>query len=301
MGVDGVATGTFEFRIVRPDGATRVIYRENGLIFDENGKPTRLYGSYQDVTEQRSAETRERELERKLMHSQKLEALGTLAGGIAHDLNNTLTPIMALSKITARRLEPGSVLHANLETIFVASEQARDLVKRVLAFSRQDKIDKQPTDLGEVVTEALKLLRATIPTSIQIDARIDDVSPVLADRSQIHQVVTNLVSNAAQAIGDRMGTIAVTIEAISDGGQHEAIRLGVSDTGRGMDQGTRDRIFEPFFTTKEVGQGTGLGLSIVASIVADHGARVEVASEPGQGSRFDIYFPPLDESAAAAA
>ncbi len=301
LGLDGVATGTFEFRIIRPDGATRVIYRENGMIFDENGKPTRLFGSYQDVTEQRSAETRERDLERKLMHSQKLEALGTLAGGIAHDLNNTLTPIMALSKITARRLEPGSLLQNNLETIFAASEQARDLVQRVLAFSRQDKIDKKPTDLGEVVTEVLKLLRATVPSSIQIDARIDDAAPVLADRSQLHQVITNLVSNAAQAIGDDMGTIMVTIDTIAASTARETIRLSVTDTGRGMDPGTRDRIFEPFFTTKEVGQGTGLGLSIVASILADHGARVEVTSERGQGSRFDIYFPPLDAKAAAAA
>ncbi len=300
-GVEGIESGSLEFRIIRPDGAERVIRRENGLIFDENRKPIRIYGSYQDITEQRAAEEHARELQRKLMHSQKLEALGTLAGGIAHDLNNTLTPIMALSKIMARRHDPDSKDRSYLEMIFAASEQARDLVKRVLAFSRQEKIDKRPANLAGIVGDALKLLRATIPTSIRLDIQISEVPSIFADASQIHQIVTNLVSNAAQAIGNRLGVITVRLESIVGAGTRGEIRLSVIDTGEGMDETTRQRIFEPFYTTKQVGQGTGLGLSIVDGIVVDHGGRIAVESEPGQGTRFDLYFPLSSEDATAAA
>jgi signal transduction histidine kinase len=226
--------------------------------------------------------------------------LGTLAGGIAHDLNNSLTPIMALSKVTARRLEPGHPLRENLETIFSASEQARDLVKRVLAFSRRDPIDKKTTSLRDSVSDALKLLRATIPTSIRLDAQINEVPAILADASQIHQIITNLVTNAAQAIGNNLGVITVALDLVSGPAPRRTIRLSVIDTGQGMDHATRRRIFEPFFTTKQVGQGTGLGLSIIEGIVADHGGSIGVESEPGKGTRFDIYFPLPDAAASAA-
>ncbi len=298
---EGIARGMLEFRIIRPDGSERIIRSEIGFVRDENQKPVRLYGSYQDITEERAAEERERELERKLLHSQKLEALGTLAGGMAHDLNNTLTPIMALSKVTAKELPAGSVLRENLDVIFAASQQARDLVKRVLAFSRRDKITKEPANLRDIVESVLKLLRATIPTSIQLDTRIGDVPTILADASQIQQVVTNLVTNAAQAIVSAMGVITVTLEFVSGSAQHGAIRLSVADTGVGMDEVTQRRIFEPFFTTKQVGVGTGLGLSMIEGIVAEHGGRIEVASEVGKGARFDVYFPLPDAGASAAA
>lgn len=292
---------SIEYRIIRSDGAERIVHRESAVVFDGEKRPIRRYGTLQDITELRLAERRERELERQLLHSQKLEALGTLAGGIAHDLNNTLTPIMALSKMTAQRLEPGSMEQSNLDMIFAASEQARDLVKRVLAFSRRDKIDKTQADLREIVSDALQLLRATIPSSIQLETRIGEVPLILADTSQIHQVVTNLVTNAAQAIGNRIGAIMVTLDVALGSEPEGAIRLSVTDTGDGMDEATRTRIFEPFFTTKEVGQGTGLGLSIIAGIVSDHGGRIEVESAPGKGSRFDIYFPLQDAQASAAA
>lgn len=289
----GTPTGTLEFRIIRPDGVERRIRRETGTVFDEEMRPIRFYGSYQDITERRLAEARERELERQLLHSQKLEALGTLAGGIAHDLNNTLVPIMALSKVTARRLEPGSVLRANLETIFEASERARDLVKRVVSFSRRDPLERRNTDIAATVNEALKLLRATIPSSICLETRITAVPLIAADGSQIHQVVTNLLSNAAQAIGAEIGKITVTLDLVSNASGQTDIRLAVSDTGVGMDEMTQQRIFEPFFTTKTVGQGTGLGLSIVHGIVTGHGGRIEVESAPGKGTRFELYFPVL--------
>ena len=288
--ISGQPLTSIEYRILRPDGEERVVQRESDMLFDEQGRPVRRSGTLQDITERRVAERRERELERKLLHSQKLEALGTLAGGIAHDLNNTLVPLMALSKVAARELASGNPLRAKLDTIFAASEQARDLVKRVLAFSRRDQIEKRPANLQAIVTEALALMRATLPTSIVLDARIGRVPVIDADASQIHQVVTNLVTNAAQAIGPGLGTITVTLALIPERADRGTIHLSVADTGAGMDEATRQRIFEPFFTTKHVGQGTGLGLSIVESIVTDHGGRIELTSAPGKGARFDIYF-----------
>jgi PAS domain S-box-containing protein len=299
--LNGEPTMPIEYRIIRPSGEERIVRRESAVAFDEAQRPVGRFGTLQDITELRLAERRERELERHLLHSQKLEALGTLAGGIAHDLNNSLTPIMALSKIAARRLEPGDALRANLETIFAASEQARDLVKRVLAFSRRDKIDKKPVNLGQIVDDALKLLRATIPTSIQLCTKLEEVPSILADASQIHQIITNLVSNAAQAIGSNIGVITVALDLVHEPASRGAIRLSVSDTGEGMDEATRRRIFEPFFTTKEVGSGTGLGLSIIDGIVADHGGRIEVETGPGKGTRFDVYFPLADAQASEAA
>jgi PAS domain S-box-containing protein len=289
--INGTPSQPLEYRIVRPDGVERIVRRESAVVFDDEKRPVRLHGTLQDITEQRLAERRERELERQLLHSQKLEALGTLAGGIAHDLNNTLVPIMALSKLSARRFEAGSLVRANLETIYEASERARDLVKRVVAFSRKDESEKRDTDIAEIVDEALKLLRATIPSSITLETQIAKVPPIPADASQIHQIVTNLVSNASQAIGGDIGTIGVTLDLRSETPDRGEICLSVSDTGMGMDQATQQRIFEPFFTTKPVGQGTGLGLSIVHGIVAGHGGRIEVTSAPGAGTRIDLYFP----------
>ena len=271
------------------------------MVFDKDTRCLRRYGTLQDITALRLAEQRERDLERKLLHSQKLEALRTLAGGIAHDLNNTLTPIMALSKLSARRLARTEELRGNLEMIFAASEQARDLVRRVLSFSRRDKVEKLLVGPSAIANNSLLLMRATIPSSIHLVSRIDEVPSILADPSQIHQVVTNLVTNAAQAIDVQSGTITVLLEQAGSGKRGEEIHLSVIDTGKGMDEGTRRRIFEPFFTTKEVGQGTGLGLSIIDGIVSSHGGRIEVTSEPGKGTRFDVYFPIATAETSAAA
>jgi PAS domain S-box-containing protein len=289
--LEGKATPPLEYRIMRADGTQRVVRRETGVVVDEETQGLRRYGTLQDITALRLAEQRERDLERKLLHSQKLEALGTLAGGIAHDLNNSLTPIMALSKLTARRLHHDENLRQNLETIFTASEQARDLVRRVLSFSRREKIEKVIVSPGTIIADALTLLRATVPSSIKLTSQIDDVPAIFADPPQIHQVVTNLVTNAVQAIDSKSGRIAVILERARDRKSNGEIRLSVVDTGKGMDDGTRQRIFEPFFTTKEVGQGTGLGLSIIDGIVSSHGGHIEVTSEPGKGTRFDVYFP----------
>jgi signal transduction histidine kinase len=247
---------------------------------DEIGRMTAALHTFRDSAVVAEQATLERQ------HSQKLEALGTLAGGIAHDLNNTLVPVMALTTMTARRLPEGSRERANLDTVAQAAVRARDLVKQILAFSRKEKIEKQKLDLAEIAREALKMMRASVPSTTQIIAEIGPVAPVIGDPGQLHQVLVNLIANAAHAIGGKMGWITVGIEI-----QRETILLYVEDTGQGMDEATKQRIFDPFFTTKPVGEGTGLGLSVVHGIVAEHGGRIEVKSRLGEGSRFEIVFP----------
>jgi two-component system, cell cycle sensor histidine kinase and response regulator CckA len=240
-----------------------------------------------DVTEQRRKEAAR-------WRSQKLEALGTLAGGIAHDLNNALVPVMTLAKVTAHRLPEGGRERNNLTIIAGAGERARDLVKQILAFSREERANKTEVDLAAVLREGMHILRAGIATTIAITLDIRAEAWVLADVGQLHQVVVNLVTNAAQAIGSAIGTIGIALyrgERPGDSGPQETVCLAVTDTGCGMDEATMSRIFEPFFTTKKVGEGTGLGLSVVHGIVTHHGGHIEVRSAPGRGTTFTVHLP----------
>ena len=270
----------------------RHLYRENELILDEAGHALFVAGTIQDVTESRVAQMRERELERQLMHSQKLEALGTLAGGVAHDLNNTLVPILALSKLTLDELTESSPARSDIEIIIRASERARDLVKQILAFSRRQDFAREEVDFAAVTREALQMLRASLPATIQLDEQIEAVPPLFGDAGELHQVVVNLVTNASQAIGGDMGKMTVRLNASPQHGKAEpVICLSIADTGCGIDEATIDRIFEPFFTTKGVGDGTGLGLSVVHGIVTRHRGRIAVRSKPGEGSEFTLSLP----------
>jgi PAS domain S-box-containing protein len=294
--VQGICPAPFDHRIVRRDGSLRIVRRETELLRDETGTVVSLAGTTHDVTEQRAAQKRQSELERQVLHSQKLDALGTLAGGIAHDLNNTLVPVLGLAKLTMGRMTEGSRERANIAVILKAGERARDLVRQILAFSRKDAPTRQPVDLAALSRESLKMLRATLPATVEIEESIDDVPQILADPAQLHQIVINLVVNAAQAIGDKMGKIVFQLAVAPSGALGTAVpatHLSVSDTGCGMDEATRQRIFEPFFTTKAVGEGTGLGLSVVHGIIAGHGGRITVASTLGEGTRFDILLPAI--------
>jgi PAS domain S-box-containing protein len=253
-----------------------------------------------DVTERVQAEQARLKLEARLLQAQKMEALGTLAGGIAHDFNNILTAIAG--NVELARLDAGadSPLQRNLAETAKAAQRATDLVRQILTFSRRQPLERVVVNLRELALEAVKLLRSTLPAGIELVTTLAPDSPnVLADRTQLHQVLMNLVVNAAQAIGRRPGRIEISLAGatLSDDATVAALapgryaRLGVTDNGPGIDAATRQRIFDPFFTTKPVGEGTGLGLAVVDGIVKRLGGAITVYSEPGRGCVFQLYLP----------
>jgi PAS domain S-box-containing protein len=255
-----------------------------------------------DVTEKKLAERQQKQLEEQLRQTQKLEALGTLAGGIAHDFNNILGAIISFSEL-ARMDNPDNVeLQENLGEVLKASNRATHLVRQILSFSRRQKHERKILQLAGVVQEALKLLRATLPATIDIRQSIDDDLPaVLANPTQIHQVLMNLATNSAHAMKERQGRLHVALNRLyldetdprpqAELAAGDYVRLAVSDTGSGMDEATLKRVFEPFFTTKGPGEGTGLGLSVVHGIIKEHDGVIGVESEPGRGTTFTIYLP----------
>ncbi|MEZ4387091.1 MAG: ATP-binding protein [Candidatus Krumholzibacteriia bacterium] len=236
--------------------------------------------------------TRRKRLEASLRQAQKMEAIGTLAGGIAHDFNNILSAIMGYNELA--RLEAGDApqLASYLEQIGRAAERARNLVLQILAFSRQSGETKQPMDLAPVVDETLKLLRSSIPVTIEIRELIETPGRILADPTSMHQVVMNLCTNAFQAMADG-GVLEVRLTERTSGGRDGAgeLELIVTDTGPGMSADVLQKIFEPYFTTKSADRGTGLGLAVVHGIVEEHGGRIEVESSPGLGTTFRVMLP----------
>ncbi len=255
-----------------------------------------------DVTERVAAERERETLERQLRQAQKMETIGTLAGGIAHDFNNILSPIIGYVDLSLMDAEPGSELEDNLDQVRGAATRAKDLVRQILSFSRQNEQEATVVTLRVIVHEAVRLLKASLPATIRIVEQFDDSrSTVLADPTQLHQVVMNLCTNAYHAMRETGGELRVGInrEQLSDpqsmGGilldPGDYVRLTVSDTGIGMSAETLERIFEPFFTTKGPQEGTGLGLSVVHGIVEDHGGAITVDSTLGRGTTFTIYLP----------
>lgn len=294
-----------EERSIARDGTERWYLTIKVPLRTSGGDVTGLIGISRDITERRHAE----EL---LRRSQKLESLGTLAGGIAHDFNNLLSAIIGNVRLAREQIPASSAAQDALQDASAASKRASELVRRILSFSRPQENHREVIQLHPVVDEALRLLRSTLPAMIQIESAFDDLgSPVCADAGQIHQLVVNLVTNAAHAIGDRPGTIRVVIDSLELNAKqamaqsypqlHEGtyVCLSVTDNGSGMDEATRQRIFDPFFTTKVGGSGTGLGLSIVHAIVNAHEGAVTVYSEPGRGTTFRIYLPATASSAAS--
>lgn len=258
-----------------------------------------------DITEQVTAEQERTKLFTQLQQAQKMEAVGTLAGGIAHDFNNILTPILGYTEMVINMLPKESPSVTYLADVIKAGTRARELVKQILSFSRQTEQDKIPVLLHIVIKEALKLLRASIPATIEIRQLIPpDCGKVLADPIKMHQVLMNLCTNAYHAMRSNGGTLTVSltpVEISKDQSEiHERylnagsyLKLEVSDTGVGMDQQTMTRIFDPYFTTKEESEGTGMGLAVVHGIVMNHNGHIRVSSEPNAGSTFTIFLPRL--------
>jgi PAS domain S-box-containing protein len=264
-------------------------------------------GLMEDVTEIIRADKEKVKLEVQLQQAQKMEAIGTLAGGIAHDFNNILSPIMGHSEMAMTELAPDNPIQHNLKEILKAGERARDMVKQILAFSRKEQEERTPIQLGTILKEAIKLLRSSIPTTIDIRHNIEaKIDIVFANHTQIHQVILNLCTNASHAMREKGGVLEIGLSDFyldSDtAGEFENLnpgsylRLKIKDTGHGIDPEVINRIFDPYFTTKEVGEGTGMGLSVAHGIVKGHGGDITVESELGGGTTFQVLFPKFDET-----
>jgi len=272
-------------------------------IFSRESEVMGTIGMLEDVADQISSEQEKLNLESQLRQLQKNEAIGALAGGIAHDFNNILFPIVGFAEMLEDDLPEGSGLRENVEVILKGAKRAKDLVKQILTFSRQVEQDIQPLKPHLIIKEVSKLLRSTIPTSIQIKKSIDpDTQTILADPTQLHQVAMNLTTNAYYAMQETGGVLTITLKNIerSDIEEHNLnladgsyVLLSIGDTGTGIDKLTLEKIFDPYFTTKPKGKGTGLGLSVVHGIITNYGGEISVISSVGQGTTFNVYIPAL--------
>lgn len=250
----------------------------------------------------RQAEQEKLDLQLQLQQAQKMEAVGTLAGGIAHDFNNILGAIMGYTEISLLQTQEDDNVRKNLDKILLASQRAKELVNQILAFSRQHPLNIQVFRLKPIVKEVLGLLRASFPRTIDIRQQVaSDLYAIEADPTQIHQVLMNLCTNAAHAMEENGGRLTVTLENVHleterspklwDLSPGRFVRLSVEDTGHGISPDIVERIFDPYFTTKKVGKGTGMGLAVTHGIIKSGSGAITVESQPGRGTRFDIYLP----------
>jgi PAS domain S-box-containing protein len=297
--------GTSECTMCRIDN--EVFWRKDGKSFpveylgtpiqNEQGELMGAVVMFRDITERR-------QLEQQVRQAQKMEAIGQLAGGIAHDFNNILGCIVGYAELAMMEVPNHAEVQEHLQEVLNASQRAKELVLQILTFSRQQEKERKPMKLEPVIKEALKLLHASLPSTIKIRAEIQSDAPtVLADATQIHQIIMNLATNAAHAMkAEGQWTVKLrTVDVDAPAARaHPDLRAGryvvlsAADTGCGMDQATMQRMFEPFFTTKGPGEGTGLGLAVVHGIMKSHEGAIMVSSEPGKGTTFQLYFPALD-------
>jgi len=279
-----------------------LLEEEQARVEDSNANLERIVAertsALSEINLQLKQEIEERkELETRLVQSQKMEAIGTLAGGIAHDFNNILTAIIGYADLARESCSPEmSDVRDDLDRVMTGANRAKELVKQILTFSRRGEKELKPVRFQSIVKEALKLLRSSIPATIEITSEIDQECPmILADPTELHQVVMNLCTNAYQAMKNAVGgKLHIVLRPYDERGGNTASRtvlLSVRDNGTGMSEEIQKRIFEPYFTSKAVGEGTGLGLAVVHGIVKACGGSIVVQSEVGKGSVFDLYFP----------
>jgi PAS domain S-box-containing protein len=291
-----------EYRVVQPSGKIRWIRDRAFALRDDDGVVYRIVGLASDITSGKESEHQKALLEEQLRQSQKIEAIGTLAGGIAHDFNNILAAILGYTELVHLRLEHESQNRKYLSEVLVAATRAKELVQQILAFSRKTAESRTPVPLHLVVGEVIRLLRQTLPTTIEIQLEIaKERDTVLADATQIHQVVMNLCTNSYQAMLEQGGILSVSLtnvevsqskaDKLPDLRVGPSVLLTIQDTGIGMAPETLMRVFEPFFTTKPVGTGTGMGMSVVHGIVKSHGGAIGIESALGQGTKVEVYLP----------
>jgi two-component system, cell cycle sensor histidine kinase and response regulator CckA len=293
---------SLEFRVVWPDGSIHWLYMRTHTSLRADGKPERLLAAAIDITDRKA-------LEAELRQAQKLEAVGQLAGGVAHDFNNVLTAVIGYSDLLLTEAPPGTTLQDGLSEIRKAGQRASQITRQLLAFSRKQILQPRVLDVNPVIADLAKMLGRVVYEHVTIVTRLDpEVGRIRADPTQFEQVLVNLAVNARDAM-PKGGTLTIETANVTIDEPHGTHRetpavtpgayvvLSVSDTGAGMDAATQARLFEPFFTTKELGKGTGLGLATVYGIVTQSGGYISVHSEPGRGSTFKIYLPRVDEMA----
>ncbi len=296
----------FEAQSKHKDGSVIWISTNAKSLNDKNKNLIGIEGITRDVTKQKLAELEQKRLQTLLRQSQKMEAIGTLAGGIAHDFNNILSVILGYSELARGEIDDSKKLNHDLGKIFNAALRAKDLVSQILLFSRKSDQDLKPIRVQLVLKESLKFLRASIPTTIEITQNIDpDCEPVLADSTQMHQIIMNLCTNAYYSMRDSGGIISVSLKTVElfsedmitmiDLEPGDYVELAISDTGCGISNDDLERIFEPYYTSKPKGEGTGLGLAVVHGIVNSCHGRIIVHSKQGHGTTFQIYLPIIKE------
>ncbi len=294
-----------EYRVTKKDGSEVVVHSVGQVILDGDGKTVGMEGILQDISERKQAEQERLALEAQLRQSQKLEAIGTMVGGISHEFNNVLQSMFLYGGLVQDTLPDDQELRSNFQQILNDGNRARDLIKQILTFSRMTKVEMKTQHLHESVLEAMVLERASLPANIEIQQDIDmNCGLVLCDKTQISQIIMNLCNNAQHAMADKGGKLTIRLKPIlaslnNSDPETPVLELTISDTGHGIDDSALDRIFDPFFTTKEFGEGTGLGLSVIHGIVEMMGGQISVTSEIGKGTTFRILFPVTTEVEAA--
>ncbi len=292
-----------EFRIVLPGGGQRIIHGVGRVIYDESSNPFLMRGSGQDITERVLAEKEKAALEAQLLQARKMESIGTLAGGVAHEFNNILGIILGNAELAIDDIPAWNPTYDFLLEVRNASLRGKDVVKQLLSFSRKSRDKRQPLDMVRVVNDSIKFLRISIPANIEFKVNIpEDCHPVMGDRTQIHQLMINLCNNAAQSMEDTGGILELTLENMTLKDRlcsfdqilmpGEYVRLTVSDTGHGIPEDILEHIFDPFFTTKDIDKGSGMGLAVVHGIIKGHDGFIKIENKPGKGSAFICYFRP---------
>jgi PAS domain S-box-containing protein len=291
---------TFEALVPYQYGGTRHISVKYIPHANEQGDVLGFFALAEDITERKR-------LEDRLSRSQKMEALGTLAGGIAHEFNNILGVILGFTDLTQHEMPAHSVAWKNLQEVLKASRRAKELVQQILTFSSQYVYKREPLQFSQLVKEALTPLCASLPATIKLQLHIDeDVGTILAEKTQVHQIIQNLFANAEHAMRETGGRLEISVSKVEVdqvfAASHHGllpgpyVRLTVRDTGHGIAPEIVGRVFDPFFTTKGVGEGTGMGLAIVHGIIASHGGAITVESRVGEGTTFDVYLPRIDKT-----
>lgn len=306
---DGSGAEEIRIEYTPPHGGKRMLQLRRTEVSADIHSAVSQIGTVQDITEEAEAEAKRRQLEQKLYRAQKMEALGTLAGGVAHDFNNILTVIFGHAEIVRADLSQDPRYTDTLSSVIQiinAAQRSRDTIRQILTFSRREGTERKALPLANVVDDGIRMVRSILRKRITVRSSLQSDRHVLANETQLHQIMLNLCTNAADAMRDSGGTIDVSVESVdlpsdkhpprSDGKTGPQVLLRVSDTGCGMPPEILDNIFEPFFTTKAAGEGTGLGLAVVHGILKSHDADVLVTSTVDVGTAFSIYFPALENA-----